>query len=209
MFESRAEPWSNNPNAPKISHRLYLEEKCWFAGHLMASMLYGTRDPSLHVCLSVPTSTARFALGIQVILFFKCMAALFNPVYRKGEGIKWGLVTFTVVMFSLETVVTSMSLNNLSVSYIDNREFPGVERVPSPGPLAYQVTHYFNVTNVVPNFGAVLNSWLADGLLVSTLFDAALRPLARPLTPVPLALSLLHFLLQEHLGHRLPLPHVP
>jgi len=86
------------------------------------------------------------------VLFFKCMAALFNPVYR-GEGIKWGLVSFTMVVFSLETVVTSMSLNNLSVSYIDNREFHGVERAPFPGPLAYQVSHYFNVTNVIPNFG--------------------------------------------------------
>ena len=99
------------------------------------------------------------------------MAALFNPVYRKGEGIKWGLVLFTVAMFSLETVVTSMSLNNLSVAYIDNREFPGDEQVPSPGPLGYQVIHYFNVTNVIPNVGIVLNNLLADGLLVSSLFD--------------------------------------
>lgn len=177
----------------------------------MASMLYGTRNGSrLRVHLFVLTSFVRLVLGMLVVLFFKCMAALFNPAYRKGEGIRWGLVSFTVLMFSLETVVTSMSLNNLSISYIDNREFPGVERVPSPGPLAYQVTHYFHVTNVIPNFFAVLNSWLADGLLVSSLFGAAFLHWPKRLTLVPpLALSLLHFLLQEHLGHCLPLPHVP
>ena len=129
------------------------------------------------------TSFVLSVLGMVVVLFFNCIAALFNPIHRRGEGIKWALVAFTVTMFSLETVVTLISLNNLSAAYIDNREFPGNERAPSPGPLGYQVDHYFGVTAVVPNFGAVLNNWLADGLLVSSLFGTASTYRPKRLTP--------------------------
>ena len=131
------------------------------------------RDRRLHVHLSVLTWFVRFILGMLVVLFFNCMAALFNPVYRRGEGIKWVLVFLTVAMFSLETVIVSMGFNTLSVAYIDNREFPGTERAPVPGPLGYQMAHYTSVTAVIPSFAGVLNNSLADGLLVSSLFDTA------------------------------------
>lgn len=107
------------------------------------------------------------------VLFFNCIAALFNPVYRRGEGIKWGLVSFTVVMFSLATVRTAMKLNFLSISYIDNREYPGVEGVYASGPLGYQATVFFEPINLIPYSAIPLNSWLADGLLVRFLYDAA------------------------------------
>ena len=66
------------------------------------------------------------------------MAALFDSINRRGERIKWGLVAYTVAMFSIATALTGMQFNIRSISYIDNREFPGVEGVLPPGPLGYQ-----------------------------------------------------------------------
>ena len=42
MSNSQDQPWSDNPNAPKISHSLYVSEKAIFAGHFLHSILYGT-----------------------------------------------------------------------------------------------------------------------------------------------------------------------
>ena len=103
-------------------------------------------------------------IGIVIVLFFHCLTALFNPVNRKREGIKWGLVSYTAVMFILVTMFTAMYLNILSISYIDNREFPGIEGVTPPGPYGYQPSLAVNIT---PDFMFLLNNWLADGLLVS------------------------------------------
>jgi len=64
------------------------------------------------------------------------------------------------------TVFTAMNLNIQSISYIDNREFPGVEGVLPPGPIGYQWSIYSNVLTVVPNLMFLLNNWLADGLLL-------------------------------------------
>lgn len=100
------------------------------------------------------------------------MAALFNPVHRRGEPVKWGLVSYTVAMFSIATVVTAMSLNIQSTSYIDNREFSSAEGVPKPGPYGYKASAQAEPTYVVPNLMFFINNWLADGLLVSCLFDA-------------------------------------
>jgi len=142
------------------------------------------------------------------VLFLKCVAALFSPVYRRpGEGIKWGYVSYTVVMFSLATVVTAMNLHTQAISYIDNRNFPGVEGGLPPGPYGYLQSIYFKVTKVIPDVAFLLNNWLSEGLLVSSSFDVVL---ARPcLTPTLPALSLLRDLLYELLGRLLPLPHVP
>ena len=43
MSDSQQKPWSNNPNAPKIPHVLYFQEKANLAGILIASILYGTQ----------------------------------------------------------------------------------------------------------------------------------------------------------------------
>ena len=86
------------------------------------------------------TPSGWFILGITIILFFQCMAALFSPVHRKGEHIKWGLVSYTTVMFLLVTVFTAPNLKILSISYIDNRRFPGVQGVLPPGVYG-QIVH--------------------------------------------------------------------
>ena len=100
------------------------------------------------------------------------MAALFDPVHRSGERVKWGLVSYTVVMFSLATVCTAMNLHIQSISFIDNRDFPGLEDLLPPGPIGYVGFIYDKAINVIPNVAFLLNNWLADGLLVSSFFDA-------------------------------------
>ena len=98
------------------------------------------------------------------------MTALFDPVHRGMEGIKWGLAFHTIAMFSVATVGTAMQLNVQSICYIDNRKFPGIEGLLPPGPLGYQWLVYSKALGIVPDLMFFLNSWLADGLLVSSSF---------------------------------------
>ena len=114
----------------------------------------------------------RFVLGIVIVLFFQCMTGLFDPANRRRDGIKWGLVSYTVVVFLFATVTTGTGLNLGSVSFIDNREYPGsVEGNIAPGPLGYQLTIYQTAISVIPSMTFLLGYWLADGLLVGPSFD--------------------------------------
>ena len=113
-------------------------------------------------------------LGGLVILFFQCMAALLNPVHRRGEGIKWWFVSYTVAMFSFVTVYTVVNLHIQSESFIDNRQdykYTGISTVVGSGPLGYQYTIRRTALGLIPNTMFNLNNWLADGLLVSSLFN--------------------------------------
>ena len=172
MSDLRFKLWSNNPNAPKIPYGVYLAEKGNLIGYLLSSILYGTlRVPPLHARLSVLTSFVRLISGMLIVLFFGCVTALLNPVYRRGERVRWRLVSYTVVMFSLATVLTAMNLHVESIAYIDNRNFPGATGMFPPGPLGYIDSTYLKAINVVPNVAFVVSNWLADGFLVSSLFD--------------------------------------
>ena len=155
--------------------------------------------------LTVLGPFVRFIPGILVVLFFQCMAALFNPANRRREGVRWSLASYAVAMFSFGTVLTGMGLDVASISFIDNREFPGVMGVLPPGPLGYQWFIRPTVLSIIPNLMFFLNNWLAEGLLVGPLFDHALTRLTP--TPPP-ALSLLRNLLREPMGHLFPQPHV-
>ena len=64
-------------------------------------VLYGMRKAPLPIHASI---RAYSVLGIVVVLFFRCIAALLNSIHRREERIKWGLVTYTMVMFLLVTV---------------------------------------------------------------------------------------------------------
>ena len=130
-----------------------------------------TRQPHLRVCITILNLFVRLALGILIVLFSQCMTGLLNPVNRRREAVKWGLVFYTVVMFSIATVLTGMGLNLGSISFIDNREFPGVDGVVAPGPLGYQVLINSSALRIVPSFMFLLNYWLAGGLLVGSLFN--------------------------------------
>jgi len=82
-----------------------------------------------------------------------------------------------MAMFSSATVLTAMNLQVQSISYIDNREYPGVKGPTDPGPYRYLLFIYYRAINVIPNIAYLLKSWLADGFLVSSSFDVVL---ARP-----------------------------
>lgn len=143
MSDSPAAPWSGNPYAPLISREVYIAEKTNFAGFLIGAMFY----------------------GIVIVLFFQCMSALLDPANRKRGGTKWGLVGHTLAMFSFVTIFTAINLAIQSVSYIDNRDFPGRDGV-FPGPLGYQFYITTEAISVVPSVMFLLNNWLADGLLL-------------------------------------------
>ena len=131
------------------------------------------RHPHPHVRLPMVILSVWPVLGIVTVLFFQCIAALFNPVHRRGERIKWWLVSYTTVVFSLATVQIALSLDTQSMSYIDYRTFSGINDLIPPGPLGYQMAISADALNMVPSVAATLNNWLTDGLLVSSLFDVA------------------------------------
>jgi len=124
-------------------------------------------------------SIVRFILGVVIMLFFRCVTALLNPVHRRGEGIRWWFVSYTVAMFSFVTVYTAMNLHIQSISFVDNRKdivYPNVTYVDS-GPIEYQLNIRSAALGLIPNTMFNLNNWLADGLLVSSLFyPAPARP---------------------------------
>ena len=165
------QPWSNDTDSPLITRAEYIEEKATLAGIFIASILYGTPP----TCLSTRTNFNRSViLGVVILLFFQCMAALLNPVHRRGEGIKWWLVSHTVAMFSFVTVYTAMNLHIQSKSFIDKRKDHQISpTIFISGPLEYQLNIRGVALGIIPNAMFNLNNWLADGLLVSSLFDTA------------------------------------
>jgi len=143
MSDSPVQSWSDNPNAPKIPYSAYFAEKATFAGALLGSILY----------------------GIVIMLFFQCMAALLNPIHRRREGIKWGLVAYIVAMFSFVTVHTGLKLNIQSISFIDNREFAKSDGTLL-GPIGYQKFILSDVLNALSTLMFFVNHWLADSHLL-------------------------------------------
>ena len=173
MSDGSQVPYSNGPNAPLIPYRLYQSEKYNFAGILITSTFYG--QPTHASCLSLLILSFRSAnLGIVIVLFFRCMDALLNPFNRTKGGINWGLVVHTITMFSFVTVFTGMTLDIQSVSFIDSREFTGDAELP-PGPLGSQILIYSKALGIVPSVMIILNQWLADGLLVCSVFSLVAR----------------------------------
>jgi len=171
MSDSVGQPWSDNPNAPKIPYYMYTREKAYFAGILIAAILYGICNTPLPTPQSTRANFVWFVLGIIIVLFFQCMTGLFDPVNRRRDGIKWGLVSYTVIVFLLSIVTTGTGLDLGSISFIDNREYPGsVEGNIAPGPLGYQLTIYQSAVSMIPSITFLLGYWLADGLLVSSSF---------------------------------------
>ena len=137
-------------------------------------------------------------LGVTTILFFQCMAALFDPTNRtERRGIKWWLVVHTTAMFSLATIGTAMGLNLQSISRIDNRAFPGGGQF-SPGPLGYKQLVFNKAISIIPNLVFPLTQWLADGLLVRLVLNQVSWA-SHAFTAT--ALPLLHYLCRKLLGY--------
>ena len=110
--------------------------------------------------------TLSIVLGIVIVMFFQCITALFDPANRRREGTRWGLIIYTVLMFSFATIRTLMGLNLMSISFIDNREFPGVGDQLPPGPIGYTLSLCPKASSIVPGLAFLFNNWLANGLLV-------------------------------------------
>ena len=106
--------------------------------------------------------------GIVIVLYFQTIAALVSPLNRKGEKVKWGLVGYSTVMFGLATTFTAMNVRLQQLSYIDNREFPGIPNVLPPGPIGWSLFMYSKALVIVPNACFIIANWMADGLLVSS-----------------------------------------
>jgi hypothetical protein len=99
------------------------------------------------------------------------MNGLLAPGNRARRGVKWGLVAHTVAMFSFVTIYTAVVLNIQSISFTDNRGFPGRDDDSGPlppGPIGYQLLIHSTPIGILPTPMLVLNNWLIDGLLVST-----------------------------------------
>ena len=108
--------------------------------------------------------------GIVVALFFQCTAALTNPVNTTRKSVKLGLVAHATALFLFLTTRIVVNQYTVSTDYIDNRGFPGTDKVP-PGPTGYNSIHFtsgpfLNVYSVI----FPLSQWLADGLFVSPTF---------------------------------------
>ena len=110
--------------------------------------------------------------GIVIVLFFRCMDALFNSVNCPRRLIKWPLVAHTVAMFSILAVAAVIYVNARLVSYIDNQRFTGDDSLPFPGPLLYRDYIYSQANGVVLNIMIFLNACLANGLLVRSAFSS-------------------------------------
>lgn len=143
--------------------------------------------------------------GVVVVLFFQCMGALLDPVNRAREGIKWRLVAHTAAMFSFATIYIATTLEIESISFIDNREFPGDDVLP-PGPFGYQFLIFSKAISILPQVMFFLNNWLADGLLVSAVTDLASECSMFAVSPP--AVSLLCYIFYELLGDHLSMPDV-
>ena len=119
------------------------------------------------------------------------MGELLDPIGRMRRGIKRGLVAHTAAMFLIVTTFTASSLDLRSAPFIDYR------RTSEPGDIASS-GRYSDLTGWVyfatPDLFFVMNSWLADGLLVSS------APGSLPvhlIQAILVALSLLRYLRQE------------
>lgn len=173
MADSSLESWSDKPNAPKIQSHVYLIEKANFMGMFTCAASYGTSAYTPR--LSWLSPSVQFTIpGIVIILFFRCMSALFNPLNHTKGTVKRLLVAHTVATFLFVTVYTVISLDTLSVAYINHRQSPGVGEYP-PGPIGYQYSTYSMTSGTVAIVMFLFNNWLADALLVRIVFDPVVQ----------------------------------
>ena len=170
MDNSSQEPWSISPNAPQIPYQLYFAEKANTAGVLIGAVFYGEpTHPPDYMCLSCTFDSC--VLGIVTVLFFKCMGALLDPLNHTRKRVKWGLMVHATTMFSLATIYIATGFEIHSTAYIDNREFTSVDGSFLPGPIGYKSFVYSKAISIIPNAAFLLNDWLADSLLVSSVLD--------------------------------------
>ena len=139
-------------------------------------------------------------LGITIALFFQCMSALLNPVYRTRKAVKWGLVAYIVVIFSFSTIGCTVNRRDLSAAYIDYRGYD----VDGPFEYTSVVNSNEDAIHLVTELLFPISQWLVDGLLVSS----ASNPVPQ-VSNTTSAVSLSCHLFYELLGHLHSRPDVP
>ena len=107
-------------------------------------------------------------LGIITVLFLRCIRLLLDPVNHTRGGIRWPYVAYSTTMFLFVTIYTAVTIHLQSTSFINNRNFPGVDGSSLSGPVGYQIFIYPKPIRVVLDFIFLLNNLLADSLLVSS-----------------------------------------
>ena len=132
-----------------------------------SAQYYTVRQPT--VCSLIEVHFVRHIfLGVVTTLSFQCISTLLNPVNRAKGCVKWGLVSHTALMFSLSTAFVGMNLDVQSISYIDNRNWPGGDEI-APGPVGYQFLLDPDAFTAANNFMWFAGQWLSDGLLVGSI----------------------------------------
>ena len=159
--------WSDAPYAPQESYRVYFDEKTNLSGFLSGAIFYGKLANS-SFCPHSHLRLIPFIIpGISFALFLQCISAFLDPINRSKGGIKWGMVVHTTLMFLVATGYSVANLNLQSISYVDNREFPGLGD-GWPGPYNWQYLIYDKPASYLSLIMFLMNTWLADGLLVSS-----------------------------------------
>lgn len=132
------------------------------------------------------------------------MSALLSRANRKTGAIRLGLIAHTVAMFSFVTIYVTVDFHILSISHIDNRAFPGGDGLP-PGPVGYRLFLYSKPIGMIIQVMFLLNNWLANGLLVSSVSKDQ-SPGCSTAFPV---VSLLCYLYHGLSGHCPPVSDLP
>ena len=144
-----------------FSHRMPLAE-CYMVFQLVYSSI--CTYPSVLPIL----------LGIIVTLFFQCVGALIGSGNDTRRSVKLGLVAYTAALFSFSTISLVVGRDEVSVGFVDTRNFPGTEAVP-PGPIGgTDIFRLSSVCETLIGFPTFVNQWLSDGLLVSFISNSAI-----------------------------------
>jgi hypothetical protein len=166
MSDPLYQPWSGDPYAPQIPYWLYYLEKANFAGVLMGGIFYGMRRPTF----ASPCSSRLFDCHSRDCRrsVLPSHGSLTQSRQSHKGGHQVGFVAHTAAMFAFATIYIATSLDARSISYIDNRDFPGEGDAPPPGPLGYLFSLDWKAIDVIPDVMFLSNNALADGLLVSS-----------------------------------------
>jgi hypothetical protein len=157
--------------------------------------------------VSRPIAQPLFTLLIkfQKIGAMVTIAAMNLPylIGKKSRNLKsnWWLLLYIVAMFILGTLFLAGDIVMSTKAWIDNRNFPGIPAAGlPPGPNGYVLVEFSAPQTMMANAAYSIQSWLADGLMVS-IFTYATR---RTKCHFPSVISLSHCLRIQLLGHRIP-----
>ncbi|KIJ63973.1 hypothetical protein HYDPIDRAFT_154930 [Hydnomerulius pinastri MD-312] len=117
-----------------------------------ASILEIERD------IFIGDSLSLLIYGVSLVLFVQCMVAFLKRTDVSSPN-RWGLMTYTLLMFSCSTIFVALDSTLFRNAFVDYRNYPG-------GPIGYSVATYDAPMSITANAFFMLANWLADGLLL-------------------------------------------